>query len=88
MELGWRSAALANDWREGQAWHYFLYSGAVAQVRDLTAVQFLGAPAQQSARQLNGAIANAFQAADHQALRFPHPADFAIAAFAQNDAEP
>ena len=87
-KFGWRRAALADYGGEGEARRNFLYAGAIAQVGDLPAIEFFRATAQQSTRQLDTAVADAFQAADHQTLRFPHAAHFAVAAFAQHDAEP
>src|SRR4249919_3193132 len=60
----------------------------LAQRVDLFRRQFLRLAAQQRLRQLDHAIANAFEAADLAALRFPQAAHFAIAAFLEKDAEP
>src|SRR5690606_13649178 len=54
----------------------------------LAFAQLLEMSATQLARELDVAVADALQPADHQADRFPHAADFAIAAFLEGDAEP
>src|SRR5690625_32558 len=80
--------ALTQHWRQGQHGLRVAESGFLAQRLDRGLVERLGLAAAQGARQLDAAVADALEAADQEALGIPEAPHFAVAAFADGDAEP
>src|SRR5690606_32101708 len=66
----------------------FLEAEFPAQRLHVCRRQFLRLAAQQRAGQGDAAVADALEPRDLAALRFPHPADLAVAAFGEHHAEP
>src|SRR5690606_4689952 len=84
-----RGLALADDRQQRQCRRgAFLEAEFPAQRLHVCRRQFLRLAAQQRAGQGDAAVADALEPRDLAALRFPHPADLAVAAFVEHHAEP
>src|SRR6185312_6253118 len=83
-----RRAALVHHGAEREHRCGCAETGALAEFLDRGFVERFAIAATQGAREFDGAVADALQAADEEALRIPQAAHFAVATFADRDAEP
>src|SRR5690606_19982061 len=84
-----RRLALADHRLQGQRGRRaVLEPDLPAQSLDALDREFLCLPAQQRLRQLDAAVAHALEPADLATLRFPEPANFAVAALLEQHPEP
>src|SRR5690348_157460 len=90
LDLGYaaRGMALVQHRLQCQGRLHRSCAGEVAQSLDRVFRERLVLAGTQAARQFDVAVADAFQAADQQALRIPQAAHFAVAALVQDHAEP